>query len=238
MYLSEIFLTKKDIAESNWEDVVNKSKLKDINSYAILFWAKAEEVKSSNFKEYAIFTLLAVVTSPVLKFDEYFGEMGYFDQLKPLDYFDYFDNFDNKIVDNNDDLIDFLDNHLNSLTEWVSEISDAELRARVADCVLCSDNGDPTIYQFFTPKFIIDSYLESAKNLENLREWNLWFTRIKRAAILSWERDNSNFNNVLAYIEEVFNKYQFEESFSLSVKLEELMQEGKKEIFYPPSSQV
>lgn len=221
MCLLEISLSKKDFAESNWQDVVDRASPKDINRYASLFSAKAQEAKLNNLKKYAVFTLLAVVSAPPLQFDQDPDPLNYLDQTtEPLDYFGYCDNNEG---------IELIYNHLNILEDWASEISDAELRARIAEFVWFFSE-EPSIIPFAMPKLAVDSYLESAKNLENLGEWDLWFTKVKRAVHLAWDI-SYHFPKVIAYIEEILNKYEGEDSFSLSNKLEELLQECKKEIF-------
>lgn len=222
MCLFEISLSKKDFAESNWQDVVDRASPKDINRYASLFLAKAQEAKSNDLKKYAVFTLLAAVAAPPLQFDQDPDPLNYFDQTtEPLDYFGYWDS--------NNEEIQLIYNHLNVLEDWVSEISDAELRARIAELVDFFSE-EPSIIPSAMSKLAVGSYLESAKNLENLGEWDLWFTKVKRAVHLAWDI-HYHFPKVVAYIEEILNKYDGEDSFSLSDKLEELLQECKKEIF-------
>lgn len=102
-------LTKGDFINSRWQDVVNSSERKDCSTYCNAFWKKAQEAEETgNFREQAVFKLLATVTNAAIKPES--NEEFYADVFKNL-----------------------TDEHLDFLSEIASEISDPELQARVAD---------------------------------------------------------------------------------------------------------
>jgi hypothetical protein len=102
-------LTKDDFKNACWQDVVNGSERKDCLSYGSAFWKKSQEAQEAgNFRDQAVFAVLAAVTSAAIKpesTEEFFA--------------DIFKNL-------TDDQLDFL-------TDIAPEISDPELQARVAD---------------------------------------------------------------------------------------------------------
>jgi hypothetical protein len=56
-------LTKDDFTNACWQDVVNSSQQRDCLSYDSTFWRKAQEAqKAGNFREQAVFGVLAAVT--------------------------------------------------------------------------------------------------------------------------------------------------------------------------------
>ena len=101
-------LTKQDFINSGWKEVVNSSS-KDCSSYYLPFYTKAKEAKEAeNIKEQAVFEILALITSDEIQPESTKkGFPGVFQHLT--------------------------DEHLNFLAEIVDEVSDPELKARVAD---------------------------------------------------------------------------------------------------------
>jgi hypothetical protein len=102
-------LTKDDFINSRWQDVVNSSERKECLTYNMAFWKKSQEAEEAgNFRQQAVFEILAAVTGAVIKPDsteEFFAEI--------------FQNL--------------TDEHLDFLAAIASDVSDPELQARVAD---------------------------------------------------------------------------------------------------------
>lgn len=102
-------LTKDDFINTCWQDVVDSIELKNCFTYFTAFCRKAQEVgEIGNFREQAVFEVLATVTNAAIKpesTEEFFAEI--------------FNNL--------------TDEELKFLAEIATEISDPELQARVAD---------------------------------------------------------------------------------------------------------
>jgi rubrerythrin len=204
-------LSKKDFAESNYEEVINKLDRKEIREYSSIFWSEAQKAKESeDFKKYTVFTLISVIAFPTLKRDQ---EPFKFDFYAVVDLY--------KKIEGESEAIKLIISYLNILEDWVRDITDTELRARVTDFIWL-ENHDRIM-----AKLAVNSYLKSAKNLEDPVHWNLCFTRIKRAIGLAQEI-NYHFNDVVAYIEEILDKYAGKVPSLLSAKLMKLLQDYQK----------
>lgn len=207
MSLSDISLTKYDFAQSHWEDVISGCEERECQNYSRQFFAKAREAKESgDAKAQQVFTLLGAITSLILKSDcdeEPFAPMA------------VFQNSRSAILD------DISDEYLDVLREVVPEISDAEMRARVAD-ILWTRKRD-----FRMAQLAVTSYLESAQNLEDPKQWTACFYRVERAINLAacLGKKNHPFASVVAHIEAVLDRYNGEDSLFLSAKLMELLQQ-------------
>lgn len=199
MSLSDTSLSKENFASSSWKVVINECDRKECCQYGMPFWKKAEEAKSSgDVINQAVFTLLSAITYPQIKPDSINKPFACTKAIKLI-----------------------TDEHLNALKDWASEISDAELQARVAD-VLWIKKRDYRMAQL-----AIRSYLKSAQNLEDPKHWTSCVDRIERAIRLA-RQINYNFDNVVAYIESVLSKYNGEDPLFLSAKLMELLQDFKQ----------
>jgi len=190
-------LTKDDFINSRWQDVVNSSERKECLAYSSGFWKKIQEAKEvGNVREQAVFEILAAVTSAPIKpelTEEFFAE--------------HFQNL--------------TDEHLDFLAEIASDISDAELQARVAD-ILWVKRRSQGSYQM--AQLAITTYLQSARELEDPKKWNQCFIRIERALRLA-RRIRYQPETVVAHIESVLDRYNGEDPSWLSAKLMELLQE-------------
>jgi hypothetical protein len=188
-------LTKDDFINSRWLDVINSSERKECPAYNMAFWKKAQEAKGAgNLREQVVFEVLAAVTYGAIKLEsteEFFAEI--------------FQNF--------------TDEHLDFLAEIASEISDPELKARVAD-ILWVRRRD---YQM--AQLAITAYLQSATELED-SQWTQCFIRIERALRLA-HRIKYQPETVVAHIEAVLDLYNGEDPSWRSAKLMELLQEYK-----------
>jgi hypothetical protein len=212
--LSSNSLSKKDFVESNWEEVVNKSKKKEISEYLDLFSKAAEKVSletEENKRKADVFNLLAKITLPNLK---HFEEKN---EDSRESYFSY-----------RTDVEELIKNHLNVLKEWVPEITDTELYARITDVIWDLENDKNLKLKM--AKLAVDAYLQSAKNLEDHTHWGLGFRRIQRAIEIASEirnkpfNDVEEFNKVVAHIENILDSYKGKEFSLFFAKLMKLLQ--------------
>ena len=205
-------LSKKDFTEANCEDIVNKLDPREISRYSAIFGLEADQAKeSNNFKKYTVLFLLSVIAFPVINFNQ-----------EPFD-FNYYAKIDVYTQERGEpDARKFINKYLNILKDWAPEINDVELRARVTDFIWL-ENHDQKM-----AKLAVDSYLKSAENFEApVLRWNLCYTRIKRAKGLAWEI-NYHFDDIVAYIETLLEKYKDKDEDPASLfhtKLMELLQD-------------
>ncbi len=182
----------------DWHSVVDSSEKKDCRSYNQAFWAKTKEAQETgDTSAEAMFATLTAVTAP---------------ELKPESTEEHFTNCFHPL----------LDAQLKFLSLIVTDISDSELQARVAD-VLWVKRKD---YQ--SALIAIPAYLKSAARLEDPKHWRGCVQRIERALRLALKlRNKEHVDAAFAHIEEVLDRYQGEDELWLSVKLMELLQEHK-----------
>jgi hypothetical protein len=200
-------ITRDDFTQSGWQGVIEESPKKECSAYSRSFVAKASEAtQSGDDKRRQIFTLLGNITSMKMRLDspeEPFGPMMvlYGERTATVD--------------------DFGESDLTLLREVVSDITDPELRARVAD-VLCVRNPD-----YRMADLAVTSYLESAKALEDPYHWPATVKRVERAMQLAarWGRNTGRLAEVVAHIEAVLANYDGEDPLFLSAKMMRLLQE-------------
>jgi len=200
-------LTKQDFINSGWKEVVN-STTKDCSSYYLPFYTKAKEAKEAeNIKEQAVFEILALITS---------------DEIQPESTKKVFPEVFQHLTDE----------HLNFLAEIVDEVSDPELKARVAD-ILWLRRGNVDIDM---AKKAIDAYLEFTTNLED-PEILFRQNKIERALRLGLIINNNHeVKKVVARIEAIINDSNGKDPWGISINLMELLQEKKlqaRQLFDP-----
>lgn len=206
MAFANIPLAKADFEQSGWQKIVEECGEKECFAYSRLFFAKAREADAAgDQKRQELFTLLGAITSFMLKSDskdEPFGPLA------------VFRNSRSAILDDLQDL------HLDTLKEIVVEIKDHEMRARVAD-VLWITRRD-----FRMAELAVEAYLESAKNLENPKNWPKCVDRIERATRIAVSLGSKNASSrVFSHIGGVLDTYQGEDPLFLSAKMMELLLE-------------
>lgn len=198
MNLSDVSLSVENFALSGWERVINTCEKKKCNSYRMPFWRKAEEEKNlGNLANCAVFSILSAITSLHLNSesnDEAFHNLEIIDGIE--------------------------DKHLDVLNDWAWEISDAELRSRIADVLWTKKR------KYKMAQLAVDSYLKSAEILEHPQHWTSCVSRIERAVRLA-SKINYHLENVLKHIESVLDRYEGKDSLLLSAKLMELLQNSK-----------
>lgn len=196
-----ITLLKENFLSCKWEEIVNSCHEKNCNNYRQGFRNKSQEAEQDGNTQLQItLELLSEITAPKLKSES---------AESPFYYMDFIDNISNEYLDN--------------LQNWVSDISDPELKARVADILWIRK------HDYRMAQIAVDSYLESAKLLEHPENWTLPVERIERAIRLAYKANQKNhIKKVVACIESILDKYNGEDPLFLSAKLMELLQEFKQ----------
>jgi hypothetical protein len=195
-------LSKDDFVNCNWEEVVENSGQKTCHSYSPVFWNKSQEAeKAGNTKIQIALAILSGITAPALKSES---------PEQPFHYMEVINNLSEE--------------YLTVLEEWVSDLSDYELKARIADILWIRNK-----HKYKMAQTAIDSYLESAKLLEPPEHWRLSVKRIERAIRLAYHSNQkAHKQKVVAHVESVLSKYDGEDPLFLSAKLMELLLEFKE----------
>jgi hypothetical protein len=124
-------------------------------------------------------------------------------------------------------LEDIPDNQLDALKQWLPDVTDHELRARVADVVWVAHPRR----DFKVAGTAIDAYVASATKLEDPVQWPYCADRLERALRLAAmagggpKPTNAQFAWVISHIETVLDKYDGEDPLFLSARLMELLLE-------------
>jgi hypothetical protein len=119
---------------------------------------------------------------------------------------------------------DITDQSLDALSEWLPEIVDPELKARIADLLWLRRRKPEYAHT------AISAYVDSAKVLEDPDHWPPCTDRIERGLRLSamYRRQTSeHFTKTVDYIESILEKYAGSDSMCLSVKLLNLLADFK-----------
>ena len=195
-------LIRQDFNDCAWQSVVDDSPRKLCLAYSSRFFDKAAETKAADdLKASAIYTLLANITYPVLRLhrkDSPFEPDNIFPAIP--------------------------DGHLTALAELAPDISDPELRARVADVLWIIKHSYPMV------RLAIDAYLEVAHAIEDPEHWVEWVQRIERAFRLAASIDQKKtgpFVTMITYIEELIERYHSTDTGFLTAELMALLQEHK-----------
>ena len=205
---NEIELVKEDFLKSGWQDVIFEASPRVCSFFSSRFSAKANESTDINIKE--ILKLLSSITSMYSKLDtpnDPYGPMMTFGDSRTA------------IVE------DFTEKQLTFFEEILNDITNSELRARIAD-VLWIRKGDRKIAEL-----AITSYIESARELEHPEHWTHTVDRIERALQIAvrFGRVTEFYTSIISFIEELLDKYNGEDPLFLSANLMRLLQE-KREI--------
>lgn len=203
MLISETPLTKDDFERCNWQNVILSSPRKRCSDYFLLFVSKAKEAEAlGDIKAHAVMTLMADITYPRLIMRRESKDI----QFEDADIF-------NKVSDE----------HLAVLTEVVVEVTDSEMRARIADLLWIRNR------LYVMVELAIDAYLKVAHSAEDPVHWVEWVLRIERAFRLAASVDQKKkgaFATVIDYIEDLLERYQEDSGFLLA-ELMELLQEHR-----------
>jgi len=118
------------------------------------------------------------------------------------------------------------------LAGLVPDISDPEMRARVADILWLRNYGENGKRDYRMAHLAVTAYLASARRLEDPENWTHTVERVERAvqlaASLGRSPKNQPYVDVIAYVEEVLDRYQGDDPLFLSARMMELLQERQQ----------
>ncbi len=189
MPFSNTQLNREIFERIRWEEVVAESDEKECQRYSGLFLSKARAADKANDKEaQEAFAVLAGATSMMLNADsreEPFGPMMVLSTGRSTA------------------LEDFTDIHLNALKEVVTEATDSELRARIADILWCRKRDHRAA------ELAVKSYLKSSARLRSSDDWLSELERVERAMALAAElgRPDELWSKVVGYAEAAVREY-------------------------------
>jgi hypothetical protein len=190
-------LTKEILDQYGWQEIIASCEEKERFHYCSLFCAKAAEAhESGDHRAQEVFSLLGKATVMAVRSDSK-------NEPYPEDW-----------------LLSFTDEQISLFREIAPSTKDAEMRARLADIVWerprDADMG----------RLAVDSYLESARALEDPRNWTHCAHKIERAMHIArlLGKKSEHFARVVAHTEEVLSRYNGEDPLFLSAVLMELLQ--------------
>lgn len=161
MFITQETLEIEHFQAISWKDQIVEADEKTVGKYQSIFFSKASELEDDNdLKGSRAYRFLGDLCSMYLKLDNPdnpFGPMA------------VTANGRTAIVD------DFSEADLDVMDDFLDDIGDPELRARVAD-ILWTARRDHT-----AAETAFEAYLESAQNLLNPESWSVSFERIERA---------------------------------------------------------
>lgn len=177
-------LTKSDFDKYLWQRVIAESSEKVCDQYCELF-GKEIEAAGDDIAAQGLFDLLRFITSLHL-YPENSRER---DKNEPFG-------------DNRYGVDRIHEEHLQILEEILTDVDDAELRSRIADIIWIRY---PSKHQIAV--MAVDSYLQSATELEKTGKWFETYIRIERAVQIAIRqgRDNPPFQNAIAHIERLLD---------------------------------
>jgi hypothetical protein len=193
---SDFILTKEDFVSSGWDKVVEGIQKRDSHSYSSAFYSKFNEIADGKKKE--IFFLLATLMSSWLKLDS------------PDSPFANIDRFN--------------DDHLKLFSEIIDEVSDYEIKSRIADVLWLRTKN------FKMAEIAVESYLESARILEDFENWTQPQRRIERALQLAsmLGKKRELYQKVLDRIYDLLDRCNGDDPLYLSAELMRLLQERRE----------
>jgi len=201
MPLQHIVLKKEYFQKAGINEILAavENKNKQYIQYCTLFLKKEREAENNGDKEKVnVFAILSCITSLHLRSDNITDPLASHIKLE-----------------------DFTDNHLSIFDEIINDINDPELRARIADVLWVVKRN------YKAAMIAIDAYLESAKVLEDPKNWTPCKERIERAARLAMflSKKNHSFMKVITHIKEVLDRCDGNDPLFLSAKMMELLLE-------------
>ena len=201
--LTEISARREDIEQSDIEAVLGAASARECWAYSTVLFRRASD-QSCPEPERSVLVLLGAFASMELKprdADEPFGPLAVIGGSRTA------------TVD------DFATEQLQALNEALPSLSDAELRARIADVIWLR------LRDHNAGRLAVEAYLESASRLEDPEKWTAAADRITRAlqVAASLGRKAGCYRKVIEHIENVLAKYKGEDPLFLSVTLMELL---------------
>lgn len=210
MQANEIMITLEMLRQANVDDAIETFEKRLDRDYRSEFSKLADQAKNSGEHElFSVWCLLAAISSMRLCAEN---------TLVPFSPMFIMEDCRSAIPS------DITDHSLNALSEWLPEIIDPKLKARIADLLWLRHR---------VPKYAhvaISAYLESAETLEDPNHWTAYGDNIERALRLSAmirRRTPEHFTHVVEHIEGTLEKYAGTDPMFLSVKLLDLFADFK-----------
>jgi hypothetical protein len=201
-------VTKAELDASGWEEVVAGCERKEVRDFTNAFVSSAiSEEKAGNDTQLAAYRFLAQICSMYLVDDDS-GEV-----FRPT-----------VVLAGGRSLSveDLTTEDLGVLEELLPEVKDSELAARIGDVLWVAGR------RHRAARIAVGAYLESARNLEDPDHWLAAAERLKRAVHLaaSLRKGGSGlFEQAIAAVEAVLDRYQGGDASFLSAELMELLQD-------------
>lgn len=207
--LKDIHVTADQIRNAQWLDVVANASLDGIDGYTTPLIAAANEARErGDVDAEGVYILLAALTSM------YYDDDDLDEPFKPM----FIMQGTRSAA-----LSDFEEHHLEPIAEVYEEISDLELRARMAD-LLWIRNRDHV-----AARVAVKTYLQIARKIMDPAEWVHGFQRLRRAMQIAGAlgRGSSGRDEVVNYALEVLTSLDGNDPLYLSLKIIELLIEYK-----------
>lgn len=201
MLLPDIALSKSSFENCQWKEAIGEAQQPLCSDYSDAFLQKSKKAEQAGEIQLQVaLLLLYVITFPRLKADSVNQPFGFMESIENIK-----------------------DEHLEILKDWISDIFDNELKARIAD-ILWIRKRD-----YLMAQTAIDAYLESAKTLEDSDKWLHFVDRLERAYRLACQANQrTKLDKVITYIEAILDQYNGEDSGFASAKLMGILQDCKK----------
>ena len=205
-----------DFSKYQWTEILKLTNSKKCEEYSQMFQAKAEEYRlKEDHLGQAIFSFLSRVNAlwiePIGKKNPSLLEKN----ISP----------------------EFSDNELNILRGLVAEINDSEMRARIADILwICKNRDSEKARPIQMAKIALESYLQSARTLEDADSWKSCYKRLMRTAqlapLIDGKKSKTMRNLISKQIDDLINRYETVENEFLTGSSMKVLQEqlGKKHL--------
>jgi hypothetical protein len=200
-----------DFTKYQWTQILAQANPKKCQNYSEVFRAKAEEYQlSGDSLAQEIFTFLSKITCLSM---DIIGSKN--------------TSFMEKMI--SERLSDY---DLTILRGLVTTVSDPEMRARIADLLWICKRDTDRARPIQMARVAVESYLESAKTLEDIEEWTSCRDRIQRAAQLAPRIDGKKSTArcylVVQHIDNLIDRYADVENEFLTGSAMKVLQEDLK----------
>jgi hypothetical protein len=198
------------LANVRWQQVIADAKSPECWEYCNAFCRSAAEAETEgDDRARNVYAFFARVTCLSFKLDEQSAPLG-----------------------SEDRLLSFTDAELALLADLVTSVADPEMRARVADVLWLRNYGEAGKRDYRYAQRAVEAYLASARRVESPAAWTACVDRTERAlqvaSMLGKRENNRQYNDVIAYIEEMLDRYHGDDPLYLSARLMELLQAERR----------
>lgn len=207
MHLVDLYVTKSDFDSVEWLAVIENCEKQDCAIYQTAFFEKANEVAETDNVSQSVYLLLAHVCSLHLHPQNI---------EEPLQPFITWHDTRSAIAS------DFTDDQLNVLTEIVSDITDSELCARIADLIWLRKSD------FKIALVAVDKYIEASQIAFNQHPMS-GLDRLERGLQIALRlgRNNQTFKKIVNHVDELFDEKKSIAHYHIAWHLSELLLSSK-----------